>query len=194
MSRSTTEPGRYRALAIVAATLLLGACQTLPKDAFRLPETALETRQIQTRKFEDVADSEILSASVGVLQDLGYAIDELEKELGVVSASKRANATDPAEVAGRIALDVASCVLTFLFACDNENYKKSDAIQDIRLTVVVLPVQKSATTHAVRVTMQRVIWDRDGRVSEQSTIADAEVYQAFFAKLDESVFLEKEGA
>ena len=183
-----------RAVTFAGAVFLLSACETLPNDAFRLSETALEVREIQTREFEGVNDSEILSATMGVLQDLGYAIDEIDRELGVLSASKRADATDPTEVLGRIALDAMSCVLTFLIACDNENYLKSDDMQDIRLTVVVLPSEDKQSMNSVRVTMQRVIWDRDGRISNQATITDPEVYQAFFIKLDKSVFLEKEGA
>ena len=70
--------------------LMLAGCATLPDDAFRLSESALEMREIQVRTYEDVTDVQILAASSAVLQDLGYAIDEVEKELGVLSASKRA--------------------------------------------------------------------------------------------------------
>ena len=71
---------------ILAASLVLslGACETLPEDAFRLSESALELREMQTRTYEEVSDIEILQASSAVLQDLGYAIDEVEKELGVL--------------------------------------------------------------------------------------------------------------
>lgn len=181
---------------MACAVLALGAlagCQSMPPDALRLGESALETRSLQTRAFSDASEVQILSASVGVLQDLGYAIDEIEKPLGVLSASKRADATNEAQVVGRLALDLASCFFTFLVACDNENYKKSDDVQDIRLTLVVMPDAEDDSHHAVRVTMQRIIWDRDGRISEQATVSDASVYQAFFAKLDKSVYLEQEG-
>lgn len=181
-----------RGALVAGLVILLGACETLPDDAFRLSETALETREIQTWRFEDVTELDILSASTGVLQDLGYSIDEVDKQLGVLSASKRANATNPAEVAGRIAVDAMTCWFTFLLACDNENYKKSKAEQDIRLTLVVFPSQSDEMRHSVRVTMQRIVWDREGRVVEKQSLEDPEVYQAFFAKLSESVFLEKE--
>ncbi|MFK7886341.1 MAG: hypothetical protein AB8G16_05690 [Gammaproteobacteria bacterium] len=163
----------------------------MPPDALRLTESALATRTLQTREFYDTSEVQILSASVGVLQDLGYAIDEIEKPLGVLSASKRADATNQGQVVGRVALDLASCFFTFLVACDNENYKKTDDVQDIRLTLVVLPAAGSATDHTVRVTMQRIVWDRDGRISNQATIDEAAVYQAFFSKLDKSVILER---
>ena len=149
---------------------------------------------MQTRQFDDVADAQILSASVGVLQDLGYSIDELDKHLGVLSASKRADASDSSQMLSRAALDVFSCVVTFLFACDNEHFKKSNKEQDIRLTIVVLPEKNTGSSHDVRVTMQRIVRDREGRIRHQLTVSDPVVYQRFFARLDKSVFLEKEGS
>ena len=183
----------YRVFPIVLLALALGACATLPEDAFRLSESALELRELQTREFDGVSDLQILSASSGVLQDLGYAIDEIEKELGVLSASKRASAEDPTEIAGMIALDVADCLLTFFLGCENESYKSAKDVQDIRLTLVVLPDLDTDDMHSVRVTIQRVVWAKSGELHSQETINDAEVYQAFFDKLSKSVFLEKEG-
>jgi hypothetical protein len=165
----------------------------MPDDAFRLKESALEMRELQTRQYEGVTDIQILSASSAVLQDLGYAIDEVEKELGVLSASKRADAKDSAEIAGKIALDVADCILTLFMGCENDAYRSSKDVQDIRLTLVVLPDLSSDGAHTVRVTMQRVVWDKSGKLYDQETVNDAVVYQAFFDKLSKSVFLEKEG-
>ncbi|MCH9693147.1 MAG: hypothetical protein K0U72_01440 [Gammaproteobacteria bacterium] len=171
----------------------MSACATLPEDAFRLSESAMELRQIQTRVYADVSDVEILAASSGVLQDLGYAIDELEKELGVLSASKRADATSEAEIVGNIALDVADCILTFLLGCENHSYQGSKDVQDIKITFVVLPESRDNNAYSVRLTMQRFVWAKNGELYNQETISDADVYQAFFDKLSKSVFLEKEG-
>jgi len=182
-----------RIILVASILLLLGACATLPDDAFRLTESALEMRELQTREFEGVTDVDLLSASSAVLQDLGYGIDEVERELGVLSASKRADARDPAETAGKIALDVADCLLTFFLGCENESYQSSKDVQDIKLTLVVLPASDRDNAHSVRVTIQRVVWARSGELYDQETINDAAVYQAFFDKLSKSVFLEKEG-
>ena len=165
----------------------------MPDDAFRLSESALELREIQSRTYEDVTDIEILSASSAVLQDLGYAIDEVEKELGVLSASKRADAKDEVEIAGKIALDIADCILTFMIGCENDSYGSSKDVQDIKMTLVVLPDLGKQQAYTVRLTMQRVVWALNGDLYEQETINDAAVYQAFFDKLSKSVFLEKEG-
>ncbi|MGI9238651.1 MAG: hypothetical protein ACR2QZ_14735 [Woeseiaceae bacterium] len=177
----------------VLALLSLGACATVPDDAFRLSESALEMRKIQTRNYDDVSDVEILSASSAVLQDLGYAIDEIEKELGVLSASKRADAKNPAEIVGKIAMDVADCLLTLFLGCENDSFDSTKDVQDIKMTLVVLPELDKERSYSVRLTMQRVVWARDGSLYDQETISDAAVYQAFFDKLSKSVFLEKEG-
>jgi hypothetical protein len=183
----------HRIVIQACVILLLAACATMPEDAFRLTESNLQMREIQTREYEGVTDIEILSASSAVLQDLGYAIDEVEKELGVLSASKRADAKDSAEIAGKIALDIADCLLTLFIGCENDAYQSSKDVQDIRLTLVVLPDPANDDTFRVRLTMQRVVWARSGELYDQETINDAEVYQAFFDKLSKSVFLEKEG-
>lgn len=183
----------HRITLAASILLLLGACATLPDDAFRLTESALEMRELQTREYEGVTELDLLSASAAVLQDLGYGIDEIERELGVLSASKRADARDSAEIAGKIALDVADCLLTFFLGCEDDAYRSSKDVQDIKLTLVVLPVTDDDDAHRVRVTIQRVVWARSGDLYAQETINDAAVYQAFFDKLSKSVFLEKEG-
>ncbi|MEL7187399.1 MAG: hypothetical protein AAFN50_13360 [Pseudomonadota bacterium] len=182
-----------RSLIAVAALLFMAGCQTLPEDAFRLTESALEMRQMQSRVYDDVSELQILSASSAVLQDLGYAIDEIERDLGVLSASKRADASNGAEIVGKIALDIADCILTILLGCENNSYQSAKDVQDVRMTLVVLPDPEQEMRHRVRLTMQRFVWDRAGSLYEQETIDDPLVYQAFFDKLAKSVFLEKEG-
>ena len=182
-----------RLVIVMFAVACFTGCETLPRDAFRLSETALETRQVQTRTYEDVTDLQILSASSALLQDLGYAIDEIEKPLGVISASKRADARKTSQVARTLTADATQCLLTFFLACEGKRFKATDDIQDIRLTLVALPVHSDEKLFSVRVTMQRIVWDRESRLSEQETISDADVYEAFFAQLSKSVFLEREG-
>lgn len=183
--------GRASLTALVLATLC--ACGTVPRDAFRLSETALETRHMQTREFEGVGEIEVLAASSAVLQDMGYVIDEVEKRLGVLSASKRADARDDAQALGNLALDATRCLATLLLGCNGEHYRSGDAVQDIRLTLVALPVRDATSTTSVRVTMQRIVWDHGERLSGQETITSPDVYRTFFDKLSKSVFLEHEG-
>jgi hypothetical protein len=68
--------------------LLLCACQSTPAPAvLELPPESLADRQMQTRRFEGVAEADLLSACAAVLQDLGFNLDESEAELGLIVAS-----------------------------------------------------------------------------------------------------------
>ena len=174
--------------------LLLAACESMPADAFRLSESALAVRDVQTREYPAISDAQILSASTAVLQDMGYAIDEVEEPLGVLSASKRADATNRMEAFGKLTLDGIKCVFTFGLGCDRDLYGEVDDVQDIRLTLVSRPQIGNEHDVIVRVTIQRVIWDKKGRISAQETVTDSEVYQSFFEKMSKAVFLEQEGA
>ena len=183
----------FRMLTVFFAALVLSACETLPKNAFRLSETGLQTREIQTREYSSVDDAAILAASIAVLQDMGYTIEEVEKMLGVLSASKRADATNKMEAFGSLALDSMKCVFTLMLACDGKNYGEIDDVQDIRLTLITRPQREIDGEVSVRLTIQRVIWDKRGRLTAQQTITDSRVYEDFFAKLSKAVFLEQEG-
>ncbi len=173
-------------------SILLGGCQTLPPDAFRLSESALQARQLQTREYRSISDVAVLSASMAVLQTMGYAIDEIEKELGVLSASKRANASNNVAVIGSIAADTVKCLFTFGLGCTGGNYADIDDVQDIRLTLVTRPQRLNEDDVAVRVTIQRIVWSKKGAITDQETITDPDVYVAFFDKLSTAVFLEQE--
>ena len=182
-----------RLVALLVLTCAISACETLPRDAFRLSESALKTRELQTREYSSVNDEAILSASMAVLQDMGYTVDEMEKELGVLSASKRADASNDLVVFGSIAADAVKCLVTIGLGCTGNNYGEADDVQDIRLTLVTRPQREKESDVSVRVTIQRVIWDKRGRLSEQQTVTDNDVYVAFFDKLSTAVFLEQEG-
>ena len=66
-----------------------------------------------------------------------------------------------------------------------------DDVQDIRLTLIAMPQRGDEV--AVRVTIQKMIFDKRGRLSQQTTVQDPDVYEAMFAKLSKAVFFEQEG-
>jgi len=67
---------------------LITGCQTIPKNALTLSLESLAERQMQTRKYETKDEGKILSACAGLLQDMGFNIDESETKLGLITASK----------------------------------------------------------------------------------------------------------
>lgn len=171
----------------VCLVLTIAGCATVPKDALRVGPQSIKQRQLQTRKFDAKNEKDILSASVGVLQDLGFTIRDSESKVGVISASKTADATN----AGMTTLAVAADILSALAGTYSNNLQNQDKVQEIRGSVVTIP-SADTSKMLVRVTFQRVVTNVAGQVSRLETIDDPKIYQGFFDKLSKSVFLEAE--
>ena len=96
----TVRPGHAARLAILLLAAVLSACETgIPREALRITEQSFAERQLQTRRFETADEKMMLSAVAGLLQDLGFSIDEIETELGVVVGSKMRDAREFSQVA-----------------------------------------------------------------------------------------------
>ncbi|MCB1775478.1 MAG: hypothetical protein KDI88_17830 [Gammaproteobacteria bacterium] len=166
-------------LGSMALLVLVAGCQqTIPKEALILTATTLEEREYQSRYFDTTDERMILSASAGVLQDLGFTLEESETELGFLVASKDRDATDAAQVTGAV-------VMALLFGAN----VPVDHHQKIRVALIVNPSLDGERTH-VRVKIQRKVWNTQNQVSNVETISDVSLYQGFFNRLSKSVFLE----
>lgn len=166
-------------LALVFCLALMGCTPSIPKGAFNLSPTSLEDRQLQTRRFDTLDRREILSAAAAVLQDIGYTLDESNSKLGVLTASKKADAKSGGQIAGAILVAALTGVATPI-----------DKEQHIRMCLVVNDSLNEEGASLVRVTLQRVIWNDQGLISRVESIKEPEIYQDFFEKLSKSVFLE----
>ncbi len=171
-------------LRITAAFLILSflnyGCSTydgLPGPVTLVSET-LKDRKLQTRRYDTNDENLILQSVIGLLQDLGFNIDETESELGVIVASKDRDATDSGEI--------AVSILVLLLA---GKYVDVNKRQKLRASVVTSPT-KSNNGINVRVTFQRVIWNTSGRVTRSEGMKDPRLYQEFFVKLSKAIFLE----
>lgn len=174
---------RYKGTSIscAAATACIlcgsvGCSSTIPKSALMMDPQALEVRQMQTRQYSTMDEARLLSASAGLLQDLGFSIDSSETKVGLISGSKDRDATDAGQVVGAVVMAALFGVATPI-----------DEHQKIRASVVTNP---SMGATSVRVTFQRAVWNTDGRISRLERLDDPEMYQDFFSKLSKSVFLE----
>ena len=160
-----------------ALLLTLPACQqTVPKEALELSKENLQQRQAQTRRFDTKDEKKLLTAGAQVLQDLGFTLEESASELGVVVASKDRDATEAQEVAGVVLMRILIGTPVIY-----------DEKQKIRVSLVTRPITDKET--AARVTFQRVVWNNQGRVSTTEPLNDPKLYQEFFDKLSQSVFL-----
>jgi len=158
--------------------LLTSCIETIPPEALIFNKDTLANRQLQTRKFDTKTEKELLSAAAGVLQDLGFSLDESAPAVGVIVGSKNRDATDSGQVVTAIALAV-------LFGSN----MAIDKHQKIRASLITRP-SETGKGHLLRVTFQRIVWNTHGAISKVEPINEALIYQEFFDKLSKSVFLE----
>lgn len=173
------------------ATGLISGCATtkIPEDALRLPESTLDVRSIQTRTFAAPSEVTILAATIALLQDMEYNIDRIEKPLGVITASKVSDADSAAEKTRLFMLDLF-CVIGSM---GNSNCGASSTAQDeqhITLTMVVLPSLARSGEYVTRITVQRVIFDKEERIKVLERIDDPEIYQQIFDNLSKALFIQ----
>ena len=177
-----------RALSSLLLMAILGGCTaSIPKAALRLPESTLDVRSIQTRTLVAPSEIDILTATIAVLQDMEFNVERIEKPLGVITASKVTDADSTSEKVGLFFLDLL-CGVGGSSGCNNSSSAKDD--QHITLTMVVLPSLARIDEYAVRITLQRVIYDKIDRIKVLERIDDAETYQHIFDNLRKSLYIQ----
>jgi len=162
---------------ILLIASILSGCTPGLKDALNFKPETLENRQMQTRRFNTTNYNSMLNAASAVFQDLGFTLDESEYKLGILVGSKDRDATSAGQITAAIILSALSGVPT---AYDKD--------QTILASMVMREIKAGSST--VRVTFQRVIRNTAGQISRQEQINEPEIYQEFFDKLSQAVFLE----
>jgi hypothetical protein len=183
---------RYVAAAIIAVAAS-GCATGPPEEAYRLPPTTLEVREMETRTFE-ANEKMIIGACVALLQDMEYNIDAVETQLGVLTASKVVDADSVAQKAGLIALDVVNVIVSALAGGSpgGSAYQGADDKIGLDLTLVVLPSLAREGDYTARFTVQTTLYDKAGRVKERNVTQEPLVYQEIFEKLSKALFLESQ--
>lgn len=166
-----------------AGVLMLSGCVSVPPNLFVVSPEQLQKRELETRRYDGIIESELLVASSNVLQDMGYSLENSETALGVLTASKQRDATNGGEVA-------AAVVLALL----GGGVMAMSKDQTIRASLVVRPVIDShgneiPKSNLVRITFQRIVTRTDNSTYSE-TLDSPELYQGFFDGLSKSVFLE----
>ena len=68
--------------------LIVAGCATTTPTNVTGAGTQLETRQIQTRKYDTLDKAMTMRSVVATLQDLGFTIDQADAELGTITATR----------------------------------------------------------------------------------------------------------
>ena len=167
-------------IAVSVLTVTLSSCAGIPDDALVLSPESLEQRQLQTRVYEGISETDLLAACAGVIQDLGFMLDESETKLGIIVGSKSRDATDAGQMLGAI---LAAALTGVVIPVDQD--------QKLRVALVTRSDPNSERSrYFTRVTFQRIVWNTQGEISRQEALDDPEIYINFFSRLSKAVFLE----
>lgn len=145
--------------------------------------TTVDLRALQTRRFDTADEVRLLMAATETLQDLGFTVTESSADVGVLVASKQRDAEESGQVAGQIALTVFAALLG---AYHSPTW---DTEQTIFVTLISTPVEGSDSAE-VRVSFDRRMTNNYGKQWRTELILDEQIYQEFFNKLAEGLFLE----
>lgn len=180
------KPAKFLKLSVIVFLGLgIVGCASIPKGFLKPSEGYLQKRELQIRQYDTTNEEQIIIAVAGVLQDLGFTLDESETKLGLVSASKAADATSKGQIAGAFLLDVLSA----LGGSSSNNMARCDKSQVVKASVITkLSLEGDKTV--VRVTFQRLVWNVSNQINKVETINEPEIYQKFYDSLSKAIFLE----
>lgn len=190
-----------RGAALVALGLVLAvgcAAKTDPADFMQLQPESAAHKAMQTRYFETNGETELLSASAAVLQDLGFQVVESVRDVGFLRASKERSARQYGQEIARVLVAIFSS-FGLIGGSNTLVIMPVDLHQQINASLVTRPLDEDGSRHEVRILFYRLVWKGDGTSGnvaippgEQrgAMIRDSKIYQQFFARLSKAVFLE----
>jgi hypothetical protein len=177
----------------LALALATGCAQHTPVETFfQLTPESVAQRAAQTRIFETPNESELLSASAAVLQDLGFQVVESGREIGFLRAAKERSAREYSQEIWRGVL----LLLSSLGLVGGQNtlvLLPIDLHQQINASLVARPLDAAGTRQEVRILFYRVIWKSDGNSGntnippgeqKMEMVRDPKIYQAIVIEVN----------
>jgi hypothetical protein len=173
---------RHFALAAFAVAMLaaVAGCvtPTKPADLLVLAPSADAERELQTRRFDDVTETQLLAAVVGVFQDLGFQLRMSEARLGLVIGIKP-----------RTLDDMLREAFTYPVPQPVPRPDKIEVVVTTRLAAAT-----NARSYYVRVIFLRVRRDyAHANLTWAEELRQPALYQKFFALLSKALAREAHG-
>jgi len=162
-------------LLLLACTVLAAGCAPVIKPS----KSALEVRALQTYTFDTADTKLVMKAMLNALQDQGYVVRNAVTELGLITASKEVDLAP-----GRYS-EGFSGGAGFHWPAE-PTFAKLE-INDFTGNVTELGQQTR-----IRISFQRKVLDNRGQIIDVQVIDDPVFYRDFFARIDKSVYLQKE--
>lgn len=161
---------------VVALALLLGGCSTAQPD-FALDERVAERRAVQIRSFAGRDRIEVMIAASGALRDLGFIVEDIDDELGLVSAVTERDISQP----GNELLKFGLLLLTGQVIAMPER-------EELYVSMLI----SGNPQRSVYVTGERKIWNDDGALVSWGRVEQKEFYQRLFDSMSTALFVEDE--
>lgn len=169
------------------AALALSACAKLPPDYLSLGPSLPAERELQGRRFDGIGEPQLLRASVGVLQDLGFTMETAGSALGFVQGTKEREAKAPEQKL--IVLFIAALAASQGGTGGSIPVEQMREDQTISVLLTVRPERESgAQSHVVLVSFHSHL--RRPLGVSAGPLRDPALYQSFFELLSHAVFLE----
>ncbi|MFA7659066.1 MAG: hypothetical protein WCY19_06510 [Candidatus Gastranaerophilaceae bacterium] len=148
-------------------------------------ETQLEKREFQTRIYNTKDTKMVMKSAINTLQDEGFNLSNANTELGIITAQKEfdVHMSTGKEILIRSVYAVAFGIIGLMLS---ENVVKS-SVHSISASVNVSEFGKQTK---VRVNFTEKTKKNSAKVED---IKDEKIYQAFFEKLDKSLFIQNQG-
>lgn len=183
----------FRFIPFILCGVFMVGCvhQTQPET----PEkTQLEIREFQTRTFEVNDHTRVMKSVLNVLQDEGFMVKNVDRELGFLSAVKDEGIRGRQEPTFALASDFGvgfslgrGMGVRSRFPNGRRAQPPRPTHQTIEATVNVSQFGEKVR---VRASFQGKVFDNHEAVLRVEQIDDETFYQNFFAKVDKGIFLE----
>ena len=150
--------------------VILSGCASM------MPErTTAVKRATETKEYE-ISSKDLISASIGTFQDLGYTIDVLNAEFGVITASKKQGTTSTRTNLDEDPLEAFWRSLTGIESNDD---------------VIIAPLILSATITVKEISADPILSSLRVNFEGGDRKFSDLFFKSFFAALDKSLFLDQ---
>ena len=180
------------------------------------PPTTAVKRAIETKEY-DVDFDTLMKGSIGVLQDLGYTIDVLNDNYGLITATKQttlgSGSAESKEMSkiGKAAIGIGVVLtLGLLAAADRDKGGEGEDngggdclfcgwgggssndgpnVYNLKTTINIVQESEDSVSSTIRINFQ-ASREQGGTVKYAGSTHSMEFFQSFFAALDKSLFLD----
>ena len=150
-------------------------------------------RAVETREY-DVASNTLMQSTIGAFQDLGFTIDTLSEEFGLITASKieKPKKKEPSSAEKALGVLAAIAVIWWLVASDGDGDRPGGRGDDGGETVVVKDYKLTATATIKSINdsepyLSSLRVNFGGGERKRSM----QFFSEFFAAIDKSLFLDE---